>query len=139
MSKIDFSNYKVFKNYKWIYGDLEISFDSEFNKHYYIVNENERIECNADELCKKTIIMDKHKNFVYSNDIIELVIMDDSEELSKKKYVVDNYDGILEFPEFNLYVNGLVLIDMEDNKANMFSDVILKSYESIEIVGSRCN
>lgn len=139
MNKADFSNYKTYKNNKCIYGDLEISIDSEFNKHYYIVNKDDRIECNEDEICKKTIIMDKHNNFVYTNDIIELAIMDDSEELSKKKYLVDNYDGILEFPEFNLYVDGLVLIDVEDNKPNMFSDAILKSYESIEIIGSRCN
>ncbi len=105
---MDLTKYKVFVNNQWKYGDIKISYDSDFNKHYYIINKEEQIEVDKDNICKRTKFIDKNGNYLYVNDIISI-----KTDKGPVILIISKYDDIMKLDNINIYMNGLTLSDFD--------------------------
>lgn len=129
--KLNDKKYKAFINNKWIYGDIKIDYDDNFNKHYYLVNKKEQYEVNTNNICKITKFKDENNNFLYTNDIIN--VKTDETDLI---LILSIYNGLLEIDSnVEVYLYGLTLMDF-NNKPFLPGYKLLSNNESIQYVGN---
>lgn len=128
--KIDLKRYKVFINNEWIYGDIKIDYDNEFNKHYYIINNEKEIEVNKEDICKITDFKDKNNNPLYVNDMI--AVKTENEDII---LIISNYNGAFNIDDTEIYIDGLTLSDF-DNKHFLLGYKLLTRNDSITYVGN---
>lgn len=131
------TNYKCYINNKCYFGDLEIKFNDKGKKEYWLFTENGSLKVDKDKLCKCVDIKDKNDNYIYENDIVDVII----EGYENSKY--NNYQFIVKYGKteicFNgedpIYLDGLYLKDF-NNKSYLFSKKLIEGSKYITIVGN---
>ena len=131
--------YKIYHNNTWRFSDMIKGTINNNNIEKPVIEFIDKytglvcdIEISPDLICKPTKLKDFENNIVYENDIIN-IDMEDSKH--GYNFIVKYFDGYINFNDIgDVYVNGLVLMDFNNNPY-LIGRNIIEHNACIKVIG----